>query len=165
MAVCTTGAEWVSESAYVTGSLLQIVQTIFWRALSPLSTPPAAANNGHVLKAARLRRFELGIQGRLPRRANVRRKDGVNRAPPRQKIEMLILKITHFPCSGPCAAAVHNTHRTPFFKRRSRDHSEDCDSLVISGPLTEEAQVAAVLGLLSFVPFQILKWTRRYVET
>jgi hypothetical protein len=40
----------------------------------------------------------------------------------------------------------------PFSKRRSRD----CDSLVVSGPLTEEAQVAAVSGFLSFVPFQIL---------
>ena len=45
----------------------------------------------------------------------------------------------------------------PFSKRRSRD----CDSLVVSGPLTEEAQVAAVSGFLSFVPFQILKRTRQ----
>jgi hypothetical protein len=42
------------------------------------------------LKAARLRRFELSMQGRLPRGANVRREDGVNRAPPRQVIETLI---------------------------------------------------------------------------
>jgi len=52
------------------------------------------------------------------------------------------------------------------FKRRSRDYTEDCDSLVVSGPLREEeAQAAAVSDFLSFVPFQILKRTRRYVET
>jgi hypothetical protein len=39
--------------------------------------------------------------------------------------------------------------------------SRDCDSLVVSGPLTEEVQVAAVSGFLSFVPFQILKRTRQ----
>ena len=42
------------------------------------------------LKAARLRRFELSMQGRLPRGANVRRENGVNRAPPRLVIETLI---------------------------------------------------------------------------
>jgi len=42
------------------------------------------------LKAARLRRFELSMQGRLPRGANVRCENGVNRVPPRLVIEMLI---------------------------------------------------------------------------
>ena len=56
-------------------------------------------------------------------------------------------------------------HKTPFSKRRFAGLTEDCDSLVVSGPLTEEAQVAAVSGFLSFVPFQILKRTRGYVET
>jgi len=39
------------------------------------------------LKAARLRRFELRMQGRLPCGANVCREDGVNRAPPHLAIE------------------------------------------------------------------------------
>jgi hypothetical protein len=42
------------------------------------------------LKAARLRRFELSMQGRLSRAANVCCENGVNRAQPRQVIETLI---------------------------------------------------------------------------
>jgi hypothetical protein len=42
------------------------------------------------LKAARPRRFELGIQGRLPRGANVCRENGVNRVPLCLEIETLI---------------------------------------------------------------------------
>src|SRR6267378_3518314 len=53
-------------------------------------------------------------------------------------------------------------HKTRFSKRRFAGLTEDCDSLVVSGPLTEEeAQVASVSGFLSFVPFQILKRTRQ----
>jgi len=64
-----------------------------------------------------------------------------------------------------CSKAQNGTGRL-FQKAFARNYTEDCDSLVISGPLrAEEARVAAVLGLLSFVPFQILKWTRPYVET
>ena len=42
------------------------------------------------LKAPRLRRFELSMQGRLPRGANVCRENGVNRVPPRLAVETLI---------------------------------------------------------------------------
>jgi len=51
------------------------------------------------------------------------------------------------------------------FQRRSPDSAEDYDWLSGQQAPEEEAQVAAVSGLLSFVPFQILKWTERYVET
>ena len=44
MAVRTTGAEWGSESAYFSRPLVQIVQAIFWRALSFLSPFPAKDN-------------------------------------------------------------------------------------------------------------------------
>ena len=42
------------------------------------------------LKAARLRRFELSMQGRLPHRANVCRENGDDGAPPDLVIETLI---------------------------------------------------------------------------
>ena len=51
--------------------------------------------------------------------------------------------------------------RTPHFKRRSQDDAEDCDWLVPSRPLKEEAQVAAVSDFLSFVPFEIFRGTRQ----
>ena len=43
MAVCTTGAEWASESAYGPGPLLQIVPAILRRAVKDFAqTPPTA---------------------------------------------------------------------------------------------------------------------------
>ena len=51
------------------------------------------------------------------------------------------------------------------FQRRLPDSAGDYDWLSGQQAPEEEAQVAAVSGLLSFVPFQILKWTERYVET
>ena len=51
------------------------------------------------------------------------------------------------------------------FQRRLPDSAEDYDWLSGQQAPGEEAQVAAVLGLLFFVPFQILEWTERYVET
>jgi hypothetical protein len=51
------------------------------------------------------------------------------------------------------------------FQRRLPDSAEDYDWPSGQQAPEEEAQVAAVSGLLSFVPFQILKWTERYVET
>jgi hypothetical protein len=44
MAVCTTGTEWGSESAFGPGPLLQIGQAILWRALSFVSPSPAQDN-------------------------------------------------------------------------------------------------------------------------
>jgi hypothetical protein len=55
-------------------------------------------------------------------------------------------------------------HRTPCFKRRSPDSAEDYNWLSGQQAPEEEAQVAVVSGLLSFVPYQTLKWTERYVE-
>ena len=46
------------------------------------------------------------------------------------------------------------------FSRRSWDYTEDCDSLGISVPLTEEAQGVEVSGFLFFVPFKMLKRMR-----
>jgi hypothetical protein len=42
MAVCTTGAEWASESAYGPGPLLQIVQAILRTLRDLAQTPPIA---------------------------------------------------------------------------------------------------------------------------
>src|SRR4249919_2520513 len=43
MALCTTGAEWASESAYGPGPLLQVVQAILRRAVRVFAqTPPTA---------------------------------------------------------------------------------------------------------------------------
>jgi hypothetical protein len=44
------------------------------------------------------------------------------------------------------------------------DSPEDYDWLSGQQALEEEAQAAAVSGFLSFVPFQILKWTTQHVE-
>jgi hypothetical protein len=57
---------------------------------------------------------------------------------------------------------VYATPQDAVFKKRLRDYLEDCDSLVVSGPLREEVQVAAVSGFLSFVPFQILKRAKEH---
>jgi hypothetical protein len=42
------------------------------------------------------------------------------------------------------------------------DSAEDYDWLSGQQAPEEEAQAAAVSGFLSFVPFQILKWTRQH---
>jgi hypothetical protein len=53
-------------------------------------------------------------------------------------------------------------HRTPVSKAFARNDAEDWDSLVVSGPLREEVQVAAVSGFLSFGPFQILRGKKQH---
>jgi hypothetical protein len=55
-------------------------------------------------------------------------------------------------------------HSTPRFKRRSPDSAENYNWLSGQQAPEEEAQVAAVSVLLSFVPYQILKCRERYVE-
>jgi hypothetical protein len=54
------------------------------------------------------------------------------------------------------------SRRTPCFKGARRTTLKIYDWLAPSRSLREEAQVAAVSGFLSFVPFQILKWTRQH---
>jgi hypothetical protein len=67
MAVRTTSAEWGSESAYFSRPLVQIVQAIFWRALSFVSPFPAkdnrADNNGHVFESGGCAVFKKGVRG------------------------------------------------------------------------------------------------------
>jgi len=60
-----------------------------------------------------------------------------------------------------CAARVRNEPLAAVFRRRSWDYTEDCDSLGISVPLTEEAQGVEVSGFLFFVPFKMLKRMRQ----
>lgn len=51
------------------------------------------------------------------------------------------------------------------FQRRLQDAAEDYDWLSGQQAPEEEVQAVVVSVFLSFVPFQILKWTKRYVET
>jgi hypothetical protein len=62
-------------------------------------------------------------------------------------------------------AAAHRATKDAVFQRRLPDSAEDYDWL--SGQQAPEAGALAVVVsvFLSFVPFQILKWTERYVET
>jgi hypothetical protein len=89
MAVCTTGAEWASESAYVPKPLFQIVQAILRRSLS----------------------FVSPLAVKIIERTTSQRRWG-------QVIETLMLKkVTHFICSGPCAAAVRRTAQDAVFQK------------------------------------------------
>jgi hypothetical protein len=51
------------------------------------------------------------------------------------------------------------------FQRRLPDSAEGYDWLSGQQAPEEEAQAVVVSVFLSFVPFQILKWTERHVET
>ena len=67
MAICTTSPEWGSESAYFSRPFVQIVQAIFWRALSFLSPFPAKDNradkNGHVFESGGCAVFKKAFAG------------------------------------------------------------------------------------------------------
>jgi hypothetical protein len=62
-------------------------------------------------------------------------------------------------------AAARRATQDAVFQRRLPDSAEDYDWPSGQQAPEEEAQAVVVSVFLSFVPFQILKWTERYVET
>ena len=87
-----------------------------------------------------------------------------DRALPRQVIETLMSKekITQFLCALLPRRSTQNIAGRRVSKGVRGTTLKIYDWLVPSRPLKEEAQAAAVSGFLSFVPFQMLKWTRPY---
>ncbi|MEY2603974.1 MAG: hypothetical protein QOH31_1763 [Verrucomicrobiota bacterium] len=56
----------------------------------------------------------------------------------------------------------HRAEQDAVFQRRLPDSAEDYDWLSGQQAPEEEAQAVVVSVFLSFVPFQILKWTRQH---
>ena len=62
-------------------------------------------------------------------------------------------------------ATAHRATKDAVFQWRLPDSAEGYDWLSGQQAPEEGAQAVVVSGLLFFVPFQILKWTERSVET
>ena len=191
MAICTTGAEWGSESTYFSGPLVQILQAIFRRTVrrgslaSCRSTIELHPHGGFAildfqllivtetaLRLVYVKALAHALSSTNQLLLGSRRAGAIE-----SEVQMPVDKIPTVACQVNGGAqwqfAQQSKKRqqrakrylTPCFKRRLPDSAEDYDWLSSQQAPAEEAQAAVVSGFLSFVPFQILKWTRRDVET